>query len=228
MSNDIARITALAALPLLAVLALPAAHAQDSIRVFSPYRLVPANMPAPSLATTDLRLEGAADVADRHQVRFSSARGSLVNDDAFWSTGLAASLVPASTRLDPARATYRYTVLEQREWSWRVGVTTNLQEIGNLRVSNTSLERQRFGSLPLLHVAGDGRVAKGVLLGFDADGLMTPRGRAIELGLRVNYELAPNLALYGRYRLSESAGEAEEFYGTGLANSGTVGLRFRF
>jgi hypothetical protein len=118
-------------------------------------------------------------------------------------------------------------VLERPAWSWRVGVTTNLQELSGLRLS-LSGERARFGSLPLLHVGGDGRVWRGMAVGFDADGLMTPRGHAFELGLRASYDLAPNLAVYGRYRLSESAGEAEEFYGTGLSNSANVGLRFRF
>ncbi|OYT68618.1 MAG: hypothetical protein CFK52_14660, partial [Chloracidobacterium sp. CP2_5A] len=60
------------------------------------------------------------------------------------------------------------------------------------------------------------------------DGLMTPRGRAFELGLRVSYQLAPNFSLYGGYRLSESGGEAEESYPSGFSNSANVGVRLRF
>jgi long-subunit fatty acid transport protein len=57
---------------------------------------------------------------------------------------------------------------------------------------------------------------------------MTARGRALELGLSVRYRLAPNLSVYGGWRLSDAGGEAEEFYGSGSAHAANVGLRLRF
>lgn len=165
------------------------------------------------------RIESAAGIGGRHQLRLSSRAASL--------TPPPGAAFAASLRLDPARATWRYAVLDQSSWVLRAGLTANLAEPRAARLSSYS-ERVRFGALPLLHVGGEGALAQRWLLGFDVDGMMTARGRAFEFGLRVNYQLAPNFALYGGYRMSEAAGEAEEAYVPGFSNSANLGLRLRF
>jgi hypothetical protein len=184
------------------------------------YQLVDA-APLASLAQPgrDWRIESAVHVGGGHQLRLSSSAARLTPPP---GAGFAPSL-----RLDPARATWRYAVLAQPSWVLRAGLTTNL---GDLRGGHLAApgERARFGTLPLLHVGGEGALAQRWLLGFDADGLMTARGRAFELGLRVSYQLAPNFALYGGYRLSDAGGEAEEAYAPGFSNSANLGLRLRF
>jgi hypothetical protein len=165
------------------------------------------------------RIESAAGLGGRHQVRLSSSAVSL--------TPPPGAAFASSLRLDPARATWRYAVLEQSRWVLRAGLTANLSDPRAARLPSLS-ERMRFGALPLLHVGGEGALAERWLLGFDADGVMTARGRAFELGLRVSYQLASNFALYGGYRMSETGGEAEEAYVPGFSNSASVGLRLRF
>lgn len=165
------------------------------------------------------RIESATGIGGRHQLRLSSSAASL--------TPPPGAAFASSLRLDPARATWRYAVLDQPSWVLRAGLTTNLAEPRTARLS-TYQERVRFGALPLLHVGGEGTLAQRWLLGFDADGMMTTRGRAFELGLRVSYLLAPNFSLYGGYRMSESGGEAEEAYLPGFSNSASLGLRLRF
>jgi hypothetical protein len=165
------------------------------------------------------RVESAAGVGGRHQLRLSSSAASL--------TPPPGAAFAATLRLDPARATWRYAVFEQPSWVLRAGLTTNLAEPRATRLSPHS-ERARFGALPLLHVGGEGALAQRWLLGFDADGLMTARGRAFELGLRVSYQLAPNFSLFGGYRMSEAGGDAEEAYLPGFSNSANFGLRLRF
>ncbi len=49
-----------------------------------------------------------------------------------------------------------------------------------------------------------------------------------DVGIRVNYLLSPSFAVYGGYRLSDAAGEADEVHSPGLNNSANVGLRYRF
>jgi hypothetical protein len=162
------------------------------------------------------RVEAAAGLGDRHQLRFATstlAHGSLPGT----ATPGAASF--------GSRATWRYTVHQQPSWTWRVGLTT---AFGDRDPRSLSGERPRFGSRPLLHVAGEGSFARRWLLGVDADTLMTARGHGLELGLRVSYQLAPNLALTGGYRLTEAGGSGEELYAPGLTNSANVGLRLRF
>ena len=165
------------------------------------------------------RIESATGIGGRHQLRLSSSAASL--------TPPPGAAFAASLRLDPARATWRYAVLDQSSWVLRAGLTANLAEPHVARLSSYS-ERVRFGALPLLHVGGEGALAQRWLLGFDADGLLTTRGHAFELGLRVSYQLAPNFSLYGGYRMSEAGGEAEEAFVPGFSNSARFGLRLRF
>ncbi len=177
-----------------------------------------------------LRLEGAAWIAPRHELLLSSA--PLTGADYARSLeGVSFATLSAGPtwRLDPYRATYRYTFLEQRDWQWKVGVTTNLRALGEgLRPGLTLGQRLRLGGLPQMHLAGEGRLANKWRLAFDADSPTTLRGRALDLGLRVSYALNPNFSLYGGYRLSDPAAEGDDTYAGGLANSANVGMRLRF
>lgn len=176
------------------------------------------------------RLEGTAWLAPRHELRLSAT--PLAGADYARSLdGVSfATLSNAPTlRLDPYRATYRYTFLEQRDWRWKVGVTTNLRVLGDgLRSGLTLGQRLRLGGLPQVHFAGEGRLADKWRLAFDADGPTTLRGRALDLGLRVSYSLSPNFSLYGGYRLTDQSAEGDDVYAAGLANSANVGMRLRF
>lgn len=210
----------LAALAMLAmVIAAPRAQAQadasSALLNRSLYQLVD---PAPLASLSPgfdagWRLETAAGLGDRHQLRLSSS-----------AYGLVTPFREIASRYD-SRATWRYTVFERPGWSWRVGLTTPL---GDRDPRLLAAERTRFGSLPLLHMAGEASLARRWALGVDADGLMTARGRAFELGVRVSYQLAPDFSLVGGARLTEAAGEGETSYAPGLAGSANVGLRLRF
>jgi len=203
----------------LLVAASSAANAQAEATVMSLdrslYQLVDPQ-PLASLAPgahTGWRIEAAAGLGPRQQLRLSTS-----------AFGLAFPLGAPIGHLD-SRATWRYTFYEQQTWAWRVGLTAPL---GDRDPRALLRERNRFGSLPMLHFAGEGNLARRWIVGFDADGLMTARGRALEFGLRVSYQLAPNFALTGGYRLSEASGDGEDAYGRGFSNSANVGLRLRF
>jgi hypothetical protein len=212
---------------------LPAASVVDNTSVAgnSAYQLIDAPFGAmrSSQQLGQQRLEATTAIAPRHELRFSAwatARGGL---ESLPGVSLATLTSDSTLRLDPARATYRYTVLTQRDWAWKLGISANVREMSDsLRSGLAMSERLRFGSLPLLHVAGEGQLAPRWHLAFDADGLMTPRGRTFDLGLRVNYSLTSNFLLFGGYRMTEAAGDAEEPYGTGLSNAANFGVRYRF
>jgi hypothetical protein len=172
------------------------------------------------------RLELSAGLLPRHEVRVAAQRSA-----AALSRPVAAPLSPAlsaSSFVDPVRATYRYTFLEQRDWAWKVGITTRLADEPEFsRLTQAGAERARFGALPQVHLAGEGRLAPRWLLSFAADGLLTSRGRAVDLGVRVNYALTRSFSLFGGYRLFDLAVEGEE-NPPGLTNSANVGVRYRF
>lgn len=176
------------------------------------------------------RLEGSAWLAPRHELRLSAA--PLAGADyaqALDGVSFATLSTAPTLRLDPYRATYRYTFLELREWQWKVGVTANLRAFDDaLRPGLAFGQRLRLGAVPQVHLAGEGRLADRWRFAFDADSPTTLRGRSLDLGLRVSYSLSPNFSLYGGYRLSDPAAEGDDAYTGGLANSANVGLRLRF
>jgi hypothetical protein len=171
----------------------------------------------------DSRLELSTGLLPGHEVLMASnARAS-----GWAGSEVSFSGIDPTWALDPLRATYRYTFLERSDWAWKVGLTTRLGDIDPTRAAATSIDRARFGGLPQVHLAGQGRLAKDWLLTLDADGLLTARGRALDLGVRVNYVLSRSVYLFGGYRLSDHYFEGEDI-SLGLTNSANVGVRYRF
>lgn len=157
---------------------------------------------------TSSRLELAAGLLPRHEVRLTAALTPPM------------PLAAGASAADTLRATYRYTFFAQRDWSWKIGVTAPLGE-------SADPARSRFGGRPLLHFAGEGRLSPNWRVDFGADGLLTARGRALDIGVRVNYLLTRSFSLYGGYRYSDQALEGED-NGHAWTNGANVGLRYRF
>ncbi|HEU0200494.1 MAG TPA: hypothetical protein VFR86_08665 [Burkholderiaceae bacterium] len=183
--------------------------------------------------TSALRFEVAAGLLPRHELRLSSPDIDLGSSAARQAMGLAGINfldAPAATfGLDPSRATYRYTIFERWRSAVKVGITANLREVGSgLRAAASRQDHTQFAALPLLHVAGEGRLFQNWLWSVDADGLTTSRGRAFDLGLRVDYRLARDFSLFGGYRVIDATRDAEEYYGNGTTNAANVGMRLRF
>jgi hypothetical protein len=129
----------------------------------------------------------------------------------------------AGVGLDATRATYRYTFLESDAWALKVGLTSTLTD----SQPGLGYERWRLGGTPMMHLSGSSHFG-GWTLSLDADGLHTARGRAVDLDLQVDYGLGRDLSLFGGYRMIETAGDVEDFYGPAPSNTANVGIRLRF
>lgn len=172
-----------------------------------------------------VRLDTAAGLAGRHEFQFSAPYAAAYGT----RDGGLLPLDATAVRIEPTRATYRYTFLQRDDWALKVGLTGNLNEPDYaLRTGLSANDRAGFGALPMLHLAGEGRFAEHWRVSFAADGVMTARGRAFDIGLRVNYLLGSRFSLYGGYRLTESAGDAEDVYVPGVTNTADFGVRYRF
>jgi len=173
------------------------------------------------------RLEGQAQLNGRQEFKVSTVstgRYGLYGANEF---GPGSLRLDNTVGLDQPRATYRYTWLSRRELDLKVGLTSNLSQFGpSLRSGFAG--PLRFGNLPQMHLSGVGRLTENWHIALDADGLWTARGRSLDLGLNVGYKLGRSMQLFGGYRLTDFAGDAEDFYGSGTTNTANVGLRFRF
>jgi hypothetical protein len=173
------------------------------------------------------RLEGQTQLNARQEFKFSSVstgRYGLYGSNDF---GPGSLRLDNTVGLDQPRATYRYTWLSRRELDLKVGVTSNLSQLGPSLRSGFAAPL-RFGSLPQMHLSGVGRLTENWHIALDADGLWTARGRSLDLGLNVGYNLSRSMQVFGGYRLTDFTGDAEDFYGSGTTNTANLGLRFRF
>ena len=112
-----------------------AAMAQSVVVSSSPlmYRLASDPLAEQSLLSSrwaspvlSLRLETAAGLAARHEFRLLS----LSNDQRRVAARQHAMVRRhvACWNVDPVRATYRYTLLEQPQWTVKLGLSTNLRD----------------------------------------------------------------------------------------------------
>ncbi|MBV8211091.1 MAG: hypothetical protein JO133_13635 [Burkholderiaceae bacterium] len=174
-----------------------------------------------------LRLGGQAQLDSRQEFKFSGVSNSRFGLDALGDVRSSALGPDTIGGLEQPRATYRYTWLSMRELDLKVGLTSNLSQFGPSLRSGFAAPL-RFGNLPQMHLSGVGRLTDNWHVTLDADGLWTARGRSLDLGLNVNYNLNHSLQLFGGYRLTDFGGDAEDFYGSGTTNTANVGLRVHF
>jgi len=175
-------------------------------------------------SSPSLRLDAAAGLG-AHEVRILSY-GSLLPVTP--QLGSIAAEPGADWNVDLVRATYRYTLLDRPTWAMKVGLSTNLGDSSGTLRPSLGAERTSFGSLPLLHLAGVAQWSPRWRLGVAVDGLATTRGRALDLGVQVDYLWSSSMSVFGGYQLTDAAGDAEGYYGSSLNNRANVGLRYRF
>jgi len=219
----LAALVAAAALPAFA-LDFPSSDrpASDSsgFETFSQWSIVP---------LSGARLEGQASLAARQEFKFSTVPTGRYSYGVFTTGDLGPSALHLDNTvgLDQVRATYRYTWLSMRDLDLKVGLTSNLSQLGpSLGSGFGSL--MRFGNLPLMHVSGVGRLSNNWRVALDANGMWTARGRSLDLGLHVDYSLSRSMQLFGGYQMTDLAGDAEDPLAIGTVNTANFGLRYRF
>lgn len=182
------------------------------------------------------RVELFYNVAPRHQVRLLVAplsyteRGVLGEDVFFVDTTFAAGQPATATyRFNSYRATYRYLFYDDSRWRWWIGGTANVRdaEIG-LSQDGRSASDSNVGFVPLLNVYGDRRFATKWRFVIDFDGLVGPQGRALDLGLKVYYDLGPHGYVGGGYRALEGGADNDEVYNFAWFNYAVLSAGYRF
>ena len=174
--------------------------------------------------TSSLRLDAAAGVG-AHELRVLSFGSLAPLSPQLSSLGTEPG---ADWSVDPVRATYRYTLLDRPTWAMKLGLSANVGDSPGALRPALGTERTSFGSLPLLHFAGVAQWSPRWRLGFAVDGLATMRGRALDLGVQVDYLWSDSMSVFGGYQMTDAAGEAEGYYGSSLSNRANIGLRYRF
>jgi len=182
------------------------------------------------------RLELFYDVAKRHQLRFLIAplgyteTGVLDQDVDFDGQNFSAGQdTEATYKFNSYRATYRYLFYDGPKWSWRVGGTLKIRDAEiALKQGNVSASSTDLGIVPLLNLYGDYRFANKWHFIVDFDGLASPQGRAIDLGLKVNYDIDRHWSVGGGLRVVEGGADNDKVYNFAQFNYALISAGYRF
>ena len=172
---------------------------------------------------------------EKHRLRFLIAplgideTGTTSQPIVFRDTTFAPGPIDVKYRFDSYRASYRYVFYERERWTWSGGGTLNIRD-AEIRLQQGTLTRVRknTGVVPLLALEGQWRFAPGWYGLLDFEGLAAPQGRAIDVALKLGYDVTPNISVAGGYRILDGGADNDDLYTFARFDSAVLGLTWRF
>lgn len=183
-----------------------------------------------------VRAEGLWSITDKHGLRVLLApfsyteTGKLDRETRFaGATYSPDKPVKATYTFNSWRIGYRYHLFSESDWDFWVGGTLKVRDASiKLRQEGVGSQDDDMGLVPLLYLAGVYRLDERWSIAADFDGLAGGPGRAIDLGVRVNYELDEKWQLGLGYRTLEGGADTDDVYNFAWFNSLTLSAAYRF
>lgn len=166
-----------------------------------------------------------------HHLRFLIAplgldeRGTTGEPIVFQDTVFEAGRIGVKYRFDSYRATYRYTFHDSDRWTWSGGATLKVRDAEiELRQGDLRRRKTNTGVVPLLALYGEWRFAPSWTGVLDFEGLAASQGRAIDVALKIGYDLTPRLNLHAGYRFLDGGADNDDLYTFARFDSALLGL----
>jgi hypothetical protein len=188
----------------------------------------------PALA---LRVRAGYTFADRHTLMFLAApltvrgTGTLDRDVTYFGV-----LFPADTevesvyRFDSYRLTYKYTFLDNEDFTLAAGLTGKVRSADiALMYKDGYAKRTDLGVVPLIHLMAEWKATPEISLLLDADALVTPFGRAEDVLAALQYRQSDRVSYRLGYRVLEGGSDGGgSVYTFALFHYVTAGMTVRF
>jgi len=137
--------------------------------------------------------------------------------------------VEASYKFNSWRVSYRYHMIENDNLDLWLGGTLKIRDAEiKLRQGQVTANDDDLGVVPLFYVAARYRLGERWHLNADMDALAGGPGRAIDLGLRVDYTLNPNWEIGAGLRTLEGGVDSDDVYNFAWFNSVVFSTRYKF
>jgi hypothetical protein len=141
----------------------------------------------------------------------------------------AGSTTEATYKFNSWRLGYRYALVRNPTWIWRVGFTAKIRDAKiELKQGDTSSKDTDVGFVPLLHLSGDWNFASRGRLLLDVEALGGGPGRAIDASLKLGYDISPYWGLTAGYRVVEGGADVTEVYNFAWFNYAVASIVARF
>lgn len=135
----------------------------------------------------------------------------------------------ASYKFNSWRLGYFYSLINSEVASFRVGATLKVRDAEiRLEQGDTVSFDDDIGFVPLLYLAGTYQLNNRWTIGADLDGLAGGPGRAIDLGVGLDYTLAKHWKLGAELRVLDGGADTDTVYNFARFNSAAVVLSTGF
>lgn len=131
-------------------------------------------------------------------------------------------------RFNSYRVSYRYLYKDSPSWRLWLGGTLKVRDAEiALKQGNLKAKDSNVGLVPLFNLYSDYQLNNDWRFIVDFDGLVGPQGRAIDLGLKLHYDLDKHWNLGAGYRTLEGGVDNDKVYNFAWLNYALVSIGYR-
>ncbi len=182
------------------------------------------------------RLYFTWNINQKHGLRLllaplSTTETGIFDDDVLFAGEAYEAGVPteATYQFNSWRLSYRYKIKNGDRLQLWIGATAKIRDAKiELRQGETTSRDTDLGFVPLLHFAADWRFAEKWHAIADLDGLAGGPGRAIDLALKIGYDINDRWSVTAGYRTVEGGADVDEVYNFAWFNYAVVSGVVRF
>jgi len=176
------------------------------------------------------------NIRQRHGLRFIAAplridgTGTFDQPVSFAGQNFApATATKGKYKFDTYRLGYRYLFLNKKAWKLRVGGTLLLRDAKiELEQAGVKASDSNVGVAPLLNFSADWAFARRWKAIFDFEGLAGGPGRALDLALKVRYDLTDRWNVGGGFRTLEGGADNDDVYTFSWFNYAIITFGYQF
>lgn len=137
--------------------------------------------------------------------------------------------ITAKYQFNSYRLTYRYGLVRREKFRLDVGFTGKIRDADvRLIFADQDTHFSNVGFVPLLNLVIEYRPTYRWRVILEADALAGGPGRAEDVFLGLNYQVAPKLGIRAGYRVVEGGADVESVYNFTWINYASVGVRLNF
>jgi hypothetical protein len=176
------------------------------------------------------------NVRERHGLRFEVAPLRIDGNGTFGQPVSFAGITfspgtptEGKYKFDTYRVSYRYLVLNKNSWRLQVGGTILVRDAKiELEQAGLKASDSNVGVAPLLNFSTEWAFARRWSAIFDFEGLAGGPGRALDLALKLRYDLSDRWSVGGGYRMLEGGVDSDDVYNFSWFNYGFLNVGYQF
>ncbi len=176
------------------------------------------------------------DINDKHGFRvllapLSYSESNILQSDVNFAGAQfdSGEAVEAGYKFHSWRFSYRYHMIENENLNLWLGGTLKIRDAEiKLRQGQITANDDDLGVVPLFYLAARYRLGERWHFNAEMDALAGGPGRAIDLGLRLDYSVNPNWEIGAGLRTLEGGVDSDDVYNFAWFNSVVLSTRYKF